>query len=95
MEIDMGQPIILKCSSTGYPPALIEWRAPNDDIYTSTNDDFDGVRAHFDGTLIITDGAEKIDDGQYACIGKYFLLFWKLINEDDFNFHAVGKNSAT
>ena len=35
-----------------------------------TNDDYDGVIVHLDGTMLITDGAEEIDDGAYACIAK-------------------------
>ena len=69
-DVNMGQPIVLKCTATGFPPPLVEWKAPNDDIYTVTNDDFDGVIVHLDGTMLITDGADKIDDGTYHCIAK-------------------------
>ena len=33
-EVDQGEPIVLKCDVAGFPPPLVEWRAPNDDVYS-------------------------------------------------------------
>ena len=69
-DMEEGQAIVLQCVATGYPPPLVEWRAPNDDIYRVTNDDFTAVIVHYDGTLLIVDGAEEGDDGTYQCVAK-------------------------
>ena len=49
----------------------MEWKAPNDDVYKLSTDDFEGVIVHFDGTLNLLDGMKMMDLGQYTCIGEF------------------------
>jgi hypothetical protein len=47
--------VLLKCIATGQPKPSIEWRAPNDDVYRLTSDDFEGITVHQDGSMLIED----------------------------------------
>ena len=54
-KLDAGKSLLLKCIATGNPLPTIEWKAPNDDTYRLTSDDFEGVTVHQDGSMLIED----------------------------------------
>ena len=62
---------MLRCIAEGIPRPRVEWKAPNDDVYKLSTDDFEGVIVHFDGTLNLLDGMKMMDLGQYTCIGEF------------------------
>lgn len=68
-EVDSGKSLLLKCVAEGTPTPTIEWRAPNDDIYRLTSDDFEGVTVHQDGSILIED-IRHSDGGDYFCVAK-------------------------
>ena len=53
--VDAGKSLLLKCYAKGNPMPTIEWKAPNEDTYRLTFDDFKGVTVHQDGSLLIED----------------------------------------
>ena len=68
-EVAAGKSLLLKCVAEGTPTPTIEWRAPNEDIYRLTSDDFEGVTVHQDGSILIED-IRKSDAGDYFCVAK-------------------------
>ena len=54
-EVEAGKSLLLKCIATGNPMPTIEWKAPNEDTYRLTSDDFEGVTVHQDGSMLIED----------------------------------------
>ena len=59
----------LQCIAEGQPKPSIEWRAPNDDVFRLTSDDFEGVTVHQDGSVLIED-IRNSDEGDYHCVAK-------------------------
>ena len=53
--VDAGKSLLLKCIAKGNPMPTIEWKAPNEDTYRLTSDDFEGVTVHQDGSMLIED----------------------------------------
>lgn len=68
-EVEAGKSLLLKCIATGNPMPTIEWKAPNEDVYRLTSDDFEGVTVHQDGSMLIED-IRTSDKGTYTCIAK-------------------------
>ena len=54
-EVEAGKSLLLKCIAKGNPMPTIEWKAPNEDTYRLTSDDFEGVTVHQDGSMLIED----------------------------------------
>lgn len=67
--VESGKSVLLKCIATGQPKPSIEWRAPNDDVYRLTSDDFEGITVHQDGSMLIED-IRLADSGKFTCIAK-------------------------
>jgi len=67
--VDSGKSLLLKCIAEGQPKPSIEWRAPNDDVFRLTSDDFEGVTVHQDGSVLIED-IRNSDEGDYHCVAK-------------------------
>ena len=53
--VEAGKSLLLKCIAKGNPMPTIEWKAPNEDTYRLTSDDFEGVTVHQDGSMLIED----------------------------------------
>ena len=54
-QVESGKSLLLKCIAKGNPMPTIEWKAPNEDTYRLTSDDFEGVTVHQDGSMLIED----------------------------------------
>lgn len=68
-QVEAGKSLLLKCIAMGNPMPTIEWKAPNEDTYRLTSDDFEGVTVHQDGSMLIED-IRTSDAGKYTCIAK-------------------------
>lgn len=68
-SVDSGKMLLLKCIASGVPKPVIEWRAPNNEVYRLQSEDFEGVTVHQDGQLLLED-IRKADEGVYHCIAR-------------------------
>ena len=61
-----GNSLLLKCIAEGQPTPIIEWKAPNEDVYRLQSNEFEGITVHMDGSLLI-ENIRRADSGEYEC----------------------------